>query len=206
MKTPDRVAGVLDPYINRFELWNNSGAEYATGDAVPAVGMAASYSIQLPAPGNERQVFLQVQDGRITNVMALQPIGDKSVFDPRGRFLGTGGKELEPISLALPKKPVDIITAVQQMNQPAPPTQQQVHEPTTPPPVKERPLDELIDELKEMVDDLPEPDPTVHRFHLRPDFEVKIKLPDDLTEREGERLAAFLKSLPYGDDEESRFE
>lgn len=208
MKTPDRVVGVQDPYINQFELWNNTGAEYSTGKPVPAVGMAASYSVQLPAPGEHRAIFLQVQEGRITNVMAHQPLSGKSVFDPRGRFLGTGGNELEPISLAAPKLPVDLITAVKQMNQPVPMpskplTHQELHEPTTPPPAKS--VDTLINELKEMVDSLPDPDPTVHRFHLRPDFEVRIPLPDDLTEREAERLAMFFKSLPYGDEEESVF-
>jgi len=211
MKTPDKVAGILDPYINRFELWNNTGAEYNTGDTVPAVGMAASYSIQLPAPVESRAIFLQVQDGRITNVMAHDPLGGRSVFDPRGRFLGTGGKELEPIQLVAPKPPVDIVTAVQQMNQrpPPQPTPEQVHEPTMPPQdlpgESPKTIAELIRELKELTDQPSQSEATLHRFHLRPDFEVAVQLPNDLTEREAKRLAKFIKSLPYGDDEESRF-
>src|ERR1041385_4649591 len=36
----------------------------------------------------------------------------------------------------------------------------------------------------------------VHNFHLRADIEINFKLPADLTEREVERLTAYLKKLP----------
>ena len=38
----------------------------------------------------------------------------------------------------------------------------------------------------------------VHSFHLRPDFQVSVRLPLDLTEREAERIAMFIRSLPMG--------
>jgi hypothetical protein len=37
----------------------------------------------------------------------------------------------------------------------------------------------------------------LHRFNLRPNFEVEIRLPDDLSEREAERLAAYIRTLPF---------
>ena len=36
-----------------------------------------------------------------------------------------------------------------------------------------------------------------HEFSLRPDFKVEIRLPTSLTQREAERLAAFVLTLPY---------
>ncbi|MGO7634192.1 hypothetical protein [Rhizobium leguminosarum] len=36
----------------------------------------------------------------------------------------------------------------------------------------------------------------LHSFHLRSGLQIKIELPDDLTEREAERLARFVQSLP----------
>lgn len=36
----------------------------------------------------------------------------------------------------------------------------------------------------------------VHSFHLRPGLQVTIELPADLSEREAERLARFVQSLP----------
>jgi hypothetical protein len=35
-----------------------------------------------------------------------------------------------------------------------------------------------------------------HSFHLRPDLQIVIDLPTDFTEREAERLARFVQSLP----------
>lgn len=35
-----------------------------------------------------------------------------------------------------------------------------------------------------------------HSFHLRPDCQITIELPDNLTEREADRLARFIQSLP----------
>ena len=38
-----------------------------------------------------------------------------------------------------------------------------------------------------------------HTFNLRPDLPVEFELPIDLTEKEAERLAGFLKTLPMED-------
>jgi transcriptional regulator with XRE-family HTH domain len=35
-----------------------------------------------------------------------------------------------------------------------------------------------------------------HSFHLRPDLQIKIALPQDLTDREADRLSRFIQSLP----------
>ncbi len=35
-----------------------------------------------------------------------------------------------------------------------------------------------------------------HSFHLRPGLQIRIDLPDDLTDREADRLARFVQSLP----------
>jgi hypothetical protein len=39
-----------------------------------------------------------------------------------------------------------------------------------------------------------------HVFVLRPDLPVTLDLPEDLTAAEAERLAAFVKALPFGSD------
>lgn len=36
-----------------------------------------------------------------------------------------------------------------------------------------------------------------HVFQLRPDMKVEIALPEDLTDREADRLASWIKSLPF---------
>lgn len=41
-----------------------------------------------------------------------------------------------------------------------------------------------------------------HSFHLRPDTEVTIELPTDLTHHEAGRLAAYIKTLPMDEDTE----
>ena len=38
--------------------------------------------------------------------------------------------------------------------------------------------------------------PRRYRFPLRSDWDVNLRLPDDMTRREGKRMAAFIKSLP----------
>jgi transcriptional regulator with XRE-family HTH domain len=35
-----------------------------------------------------------------------------------------------------------------------------------------------------------------HSFHLRPGIQITIELPEDLTDRESDRLARFVQSLP----------
>lgn len=212
MRTPDTVAGILDPYENQFELWNNNGNEYESGSPVPAVGMAASYSVQLVGPPDAKRMFLQVQDGRITNLMALQPLGGRSVFDPRGRYLGRGGQELEPMNMVSDSKPPDIVTAVKQMTEEFPPDVHQAAEEMRGPaqvPIEERSIGQLISEMKALGAEPPEPDPhpypdldfLTHRFHLRSELEVVLGLPEDLTQEEAERMVLWIRALPFDKSE-----
>ena len=39
-----------------------------------------------------------------------------------------------------------------------------------------------------------------HGFQLRPDLRISIKLPQDFTAKEGERLAGFMRQLPFADE------
>ena len=55
-------------------------------------------------------------------------------------------------------------------------------------------------------EDLPDDDdndwashPRRYKFPLRNDWDVFLRLPDDLTRREGKRLAAFINSLAHYD-------
>lgn len=38
-----------------------------------------------------------------------------------------------------------------------------------------------------------------HSFHLRPDCVISFSLPSDLTDREAERIAGFIQSIPFED-------
>ena len=42
-----------------------------------------------------------------------------------------------------------------------------------------------------------QPSAIKHSYRLRPDFIVQIELPADLNAREAERLADFIKTLPF---------
>jgi transcriptional regulator with XRE-family HTH domain len=57
-------------------------------------------------------------------------------------------------------------------------------------------LDALENPAESSAPTAPASDMLDHSFHLRPDLQVKIALPQDLTEREAERLARFIQSLP----------
>jgi len=57
-----------------------------------------------------------------------------------------------------------------------------------------------IDEIKETDAEEPEIEVLVHTYHLRPDLPIEMILPVDLTQREAERLAMFIKSLSFGAD------
>ncbi len=39
-----------------------------------------------------------------------------------------------------------------------------------------------------------------HNFQLRPDTRISIRLPKDLNAKEAERLAGFIRQLPFGED------
>jgi hypothetical protein len=43
--------------------------------------------------------------------------------------------------------------------------------------------------------------PVVHKFRLRPDLEVSFELPIDLSHKDVNRIAEFLKTLPFEDPE-----
>jgi hypothetical protein len=47
--------------------------------------------------------------------------------------------------------------------------------------------------------DEPADDLLEHRFHLRKDLDVPVRLPADLTATEAARLAAFIQTLPFGE-------
>lgn len=38
-----------------------------------------------------------------------------------------------------------------------------------------------------------------HDYRLRPDVVIKVDLPEDLNKAEAERLASWLKTLPFGE-------
>jgi len=40
-------------------------------------------------------------------------------------------------------------------------------------------------------------EPLLHSFALRPDLQIEIQLPSDLRPNEAERLASFIKTLPF---------
>ena len=205
MGTPDVVTGILEPYINGFELWESTGRLYQSGDAVPAVGLATSYSIQLQAPPETRDVILQVQEGRISNVMALQPLEKRSVFDPRGRYLGTGGSKLEPLSVLPLKPPVDLVTAVRQMSsvpevETTVPVASEANTEELSPSVEEAPPEQTEKEVSQ-----PRMTMVEHKFHLRPGFVIQLSLPDNLTKHEADRLADFFRCLPFAPEPTSRY-
>ena len=229
MRVPDTVEGVQDPYLNEFQLWGAMGRRFETGSQVPSVGMADTYAVQFVGPENAGPMFLWVQDNRITNVMALQPIGQRSVFDQRGSYLGRGGFDLDPI-VVKKQEHVDIVTAIKQSQAPEPEKVEETKvsnleedkvsdlvEALRNVPMPEGPMaiTDLVEEEAEQDDDTevidemlaeleeeraPDPAPLLHVFHLRPDFKLQIPLPMDLTEHEAERLATFLLSLPFHRD------
>lgn len=41
-----------------------------------------------------------------------------------------------------------------------------------------------------------------HSFHLRPDVEIKLELPSDLTSGEASRLAEFVRALPFDQEDD----
>jgi hypothetical protein len=102
---PDEVLGILEPYSGLVSIWTRDGSGFHQGDKVPAVGRAQTYAIVLDAPVGSPRRFLWVQAGKITNLMAHQPIEGRSVFDARGRYLGSGGDVLDdpsPLTAAIP--------------------------------------------------------------------------------------------------------
>jgi hypothetical protein len=188
MGTYDEVEGILDPYGNQFKLWDCEMSIYKSGDAVPNVGMADTYAVWLESPPDQKTCFLWVQEGTITNLMALQPIGGKSVFDKWGKFLGVGGEKLEAPSPGPVAEVMGILSEA--LGRPLEKAKNRV--------------DDLLEEVEKQVEDLESaPSETIHhRFQLRTDYIVKFKLPADLTGGEAKRLATFLKTLPFDDEDD----
>lgn len=188
MSTFDVVPAILEPYDTQFSIWEGEGKEYKQHDLVPAVGMAPNYAVRLNAPPEEPPRFLTVQENRITNLMAHQPIPGASVFDQWGKYLGRGG---EP--LAAPNQNV-VNSAISMVEQVAKEAVSQI------PAVQEAAgavdrLKEATQELNTLVED-EDVECHRHRFWLREDLEVKVVLPLDLTDEEARRLAIFMTTLP----------
>lgn len=173
-KTADQVPDILPPYDRNFYVWDGTGRQYKQHDLVPDVGMAQTYAVLLVSDQDARPQFLTVQDNRITNLMAHQPIPGASVFDPRGKYLGRGG---EPLAAAgSPGEVVPLVELAQRV-------EEETQEPTAtflePPPERASSLE--------------------HVFWLREGVEARIALPADLTKEEADRLANFVALLPFAE-------
>jgi len=185
MGSPDTVPAILSPYSKEFRVWECDGRIYKQHDLVPSVGMVSTYAVLLVSADPEAHPrFLTVQENRITNLMAHQPIDGASVFDPMGKYLGRGGEPLEPpgrpdtppVSMVELAKRSGVLGAVEQ---------------------------ETLEPTRTFLEAPPEGDGEdegvachLHRFWLREDLEVKMKLPLDLTDEEAERFAVFVTTLP----------
>ena len=185
MGSPATVPAILPPYSCEFGLWGTEGKTYQQHDLVPTVGMAETYAVMLDSTQPQPHRFLTVQENRITNVMAHQPVDGRSVFDPRGRYLGRGGGELDVTPQVPLEKAVSVVEAA--TRRPAAVS------------------GEILAETAERVATFLEPPSEnaevpchLHRFWLREDLEIKIKLPLDLTDEEAERVAVFVTTLPLG--------
>lgn len=166
----DQVEGILDPYDSQFKLWHAEGSVYQHGDIVPDVGMANTYAVRLNAPGGVPARYLTVQEGKITNLMAHQAVYEKSVFDKWGSYLGRGGGPLEESGPGPVEEAIALVDAVSLRK-------------TKPKPNVTKP------EVAPLL---------AHRFYLRSDLEIEIQLPADFDVAEAERVAAFVKTLPFG--------
>lgn len=180
MTSFDTVEVILAPYDSRLGLWTREGRKFTQGDKVPSVGMAVTYAVRLHAPTHKPARYLWVQDGVITNPMAHQPILDALVFDAWGRYLGRGGDHLDPPGTPPPPTILvdesEGVRAVWPEKVPPPPARAE----GAPPARAEGVSPKLI-----------------HSFRLRPDLEIQLLLPRDLTEEDVGRLCAFLRVLPF---------
>ena len=172
----DLVLGIPDGYDNQFKCWDSTMQEYNGGDEVPSVGIAKTYAIQLNVNDPKKPpYFLIVTENRITETLAPDPAKGAPVFDKWGKYLGHGGKMLER-----PVNPMENMIAAM-----------------SPWTVKETPRG-----TEDAKKDVPKPgntkkvDTHTHQLRLRQNFVAKIKLPADLTEQEGARLASWMESLP----------
>lgn len=63
--------------------------------------------------------------------------------------------------------------------------------------LEEVPADAEIEEDEGAAETAAADETIPHVFQLRPDMKVEIALPEDLTDREADRLASWIKSLPF---------
>ena len=180
MSGHDEVPGILEPYSSQFQIWEREGKVYKQHELVPSVGMATTYAVWLDAPLGTSVRYLTVQENRITNLMAHQPVPEASVFDKWGKYLGRAGGPLEE-----PGRPAEkAVSMIELAMREAPDTaiDEETQEPTAsllgPPPMPE------------------EVECHLHRFWLREGLEVSVTLPLDLTDEEAERFAVFVTTLP----------
>ena len=190
----DTVEGIIDPWDPAFKVWSNELTHYKSGDEVPKVGMADTYAIRINAPAGVKPMYLWVQEGKITNVMAMQPIYQKSVFNKWGKYLGQGGEELDEPGEGPVKMAVDIVTAIKESTGTI--TEENVQH------VVEKvghsyPPPEEPSEVPTENPYHPGPATLTHRFNLRPDLEIQFQLPTDLDDAEAERLSEFIRTLPF---------
>jgi len=177
----DEVPDILPPYDTQFKIWEGEGRNYKQHDLVPEVGRAQTYSVVLHAPREAPVRFLTVQENRITNLMAHQPVPKASVFDKWGTYLGQGGG---PLDAPGPHSGVEAVSMVELAMQGISPAV----------------LEEMIEPTRTFLEpptaEVMEVDYRLHRFWLREDLEVEVKLPLDLTDEEAERFAVFVTTLP----------
>lgn len=172
----DEVEGILPPYGTQFRVWDCKGDHLRQHDLVPEVGMATTYAIMLTAPHGSPARFLWVQDNRITNLMAHQPIQKSSVFDDRGRYLGQGGEPLDVDDLS---KDAGSVSLLEMMRETAEVQEAKVKSAV---PVEARANREVTCRT--------------HKLWLRSEFEAEIRLPLDLSREEAKRLSTFIAALP----------
>jgi len=183
----DEVPDILEPYSPQFKLWEGEGKSYKQHDLVPEVGKAATYSVVLHAPREAPVRFLTVQENRITNLMAHQPVPKASVFDKWGKYLGQGGGPLDPPGPSAVKEAISMVELAMRSQPVA------AQELATRPEPETVALDEIVELARPYEKELPT---LPHRFWLREDFEVEVKLPFNLTDEEAERFAIFVTTLP----------
>jgi hypothetical protein len=173
----DTLTGVPENYDATVKCWDCTMAEFKVGDAVPAVGIAQAYSIQLGAEPTISPRFVIIEALKILTVGAPDPATGTPVFDKWGKYIGHGGKHLarpeNPMTKALDQAIMGQAWTVQKSEaKPSPvatpkgtPSELHAHAVT-------------------------------HQLRLRDNYGVKLKLPKDLTEEEADRLASWIRALP----------
>jgi hypothetical protein len=174
----DTVVGIPDGYDDQFKCWDSAMESYQQGDAVPSVGIAKSYSVQLNTEGNKPPRFLVVIGNKITDPCAPDPATGYPVFDKWGSYLGHGSQMVKRPKADATEMVKDRLKEVTQTGVWTVKDRKQK-------PVVESPVPESMAET------------ITHQLRLRLGFTVKLKLPVDLTEEEAERLSLWVQALPF---------